>query len=83
MDDLPLDVRRRCLRCSYRTCGREAILPKSLSIPTCYNPMDTPQCSGGFADVWRGKYKGQAVAAKALRVYTTSDFEKIRKVGCP
>jgi len=77
---LPVEIRRRCLRSSYRICGREGLLPKSLSIPLCYNPVDTPQCPGGFADVWKGKHNGQVVAAKALRVYKTSDLDLIRKV---
>ena len=33
--------------------------------------------------MWRVKYKDQEVSAKVLRVYLTSDLEKIRKVGCP
>ena len=52
-------------------------------IPLCYNPSETPQCHGGFADVWKGQYHSMDVAAKALRVYLTSDFERIRKAGCP
>jgi len=43
--------------------------------------MANPECHGGFADVWKGKYHGREVAAKVLRVYSTNDFEKIRKVG--
>jgi len=31
--------------------------------------------------VWMGDYQGQRVAAKALRVYATSDLDKIRRVG--
>jgi len=30
--------------------------------------------------VWKGEYQGRPVAAKVLRVYSTSDFGKIRKV---
>ena len=43
--------------------------------------MEIPQYSGGFAEVWKGEYKGREVAAKALRAYITSDFKQIRKVG--
>ena len=43
--------------------------------------MSAPQCFGGFADVWKGQHNGQVVAAKALRVYTTSDLDRIKKVG--
>ena len=81
MDDLPPDIRRRCLRCLYRTCGRKALLPKKLQIPLCYDPTETPQSSGGFADMWKGEYRGSWVAAKVLRAYKTSDLEVIRKVG--
>ena len=45
--------------------------------------MDVPLCQGGFSDVWKGRYHGQDVAAKALRVYQTNGLEQIRKVGCP
>ena len=70
-----------CLRSSYEICGRESLLPTSLQIPLCYNPTDTPQTHGGLADVWKGEYKGQEVAAKALKIYITSDLKRIRKVG--
>jgi len=34
-------------------------------------------------DVWKGQHHGREVAAKVLRVYSSSDFEQIRKVGYP
>jgi len=45
--------------------------------------METPQGHGGFADVWKGHYQGEDVAVKVLRVYLTSDFERIRRVCYP
>ena len=51
-----------------------------MQIPLCYNPSETPQLPGGFADIWVGQYDGKTVAAKALRVYLSSDFNVIRKV---
>ena len=71
------------MRSSYKICGRESLLPNSLPIPICYDPMKIPQYAGGFADVWKGKYNGRDVAVKVLRVYQTNDFEVIRKVSCP
>ena len=56
------------------------MLPKSLPIPLCYNPSETPQRYGGFADVWKGEHKGQVVAAKVFRAPVTGDREQIRKV---
>jgi hypothetical protein len=73
----------RCLRTSYRTCGREALLPISLQIPLSYEPSETPFYRGGFADVWKGQHLGRDVAAKGLRVYEMDDFDRIRKVGSP
>ena len=81
MDDLPRRIYWRCLRYSYRICGSQSLLPKSLAIPICYNPMETPQCHGGFGDVWKGEYDGREVAAKALRIYLSSDLVRIRRVG--
>ena len=81
MDDLPPEIRRRCLRCSYRMCGREALLPKSLQIPLCYDPAENPRRVDVLVDVWKGEYKGQEVAAKAFRVYMMNDLERIGKVG--
>ena len=42
--------------------------------------METPQCHGGFADVWKGQYGYRKVAAKALRISLTSDLDRIRRV---
>lgn len=33
--------------------------------------------------MWEGRHGGQMVAAKALRVYLTSDVKRIKRVGCP
>ena len=81
MNSLSPDMRRECLRSSYKICGRKALLPKLFPIPLCYDPTDTPQTHGGLADVWKGERNGQEVAAKALRVYKASDLERISRVG--
>ena len=38
-------------------------------------------CRGGFADVWKGQYCGEGVAAKVLRLYPKDDLGKMRSVG--
>lgn len=43
--------------------------------------MDPPLCHGGFAEVWKGEYQGREVAVKVLKVYLTSDLDKITHVG--
>ena len=64
-----------------RDLASKVILPKSLAIPLCYDPTEYPLCHGGFADVWKGQYNGRDVAAKVLRIYLTSDFDRIRRVS--
>ena len=71
------------MRYSYRICGHQSLLPKSLAVPICYDPTETPQCHGGFADVWKGEYGGKEVAAKALRISLKSDLDRIRRVSSP
>ena len=74
-------LRGGCLRALYQICGRHALLPRSLQIPPCHNRSDTPLYRGGFADVWKGEHKGRNVAIKVLRIYSTSDVDKIRFVS--
>ena len=69
------------MRYLYRICGHLALIPRSLEIKVHYNRGEYPLCDGGFADVWKCRYDGKEVAAKVLKVYSTSDFEQIRKVG--
>ena len=57
------------------------MLPRSLQIELCYNLAGIPHCRGGFADVWKGEYHGLEVAAKVLRIYATSDLQKITRVS--
>ena len=79
---LPLRLRKRGLRALCHICGRRALLPRSLQISVNYNRLDIPHCGGGYADVWMGDFQGRRVAAKVPRVYSTSDFDQLRRVGC-
>jgi hypothetical protein len=45
--------------------------------------MEIPQFSTPFADTWKGEHKGKGVAATVLKIYLTSDSERIKKVDCP
>jgi len=64
-----------------RICGRQASLPRSLQIPLSYDRSNNPLYRGGYTDLWKGEYQGLDVAVKVLRVYSTSDFDKITSVG--
>ena len=79
-------LRGKCLSVLCKICGRQALLPRSLQIPLCYDRSVHPLYRGGYADVWKGEYQGRHVAVKVLRVCSTSDFNKITSVGfsvCP
>ena len=80
LPSLPPWLRKKCLSVLCKICGRRALLPRSLKLPLCYNRSENPLYRGGYADVWKGEHEGRHVAVKVLRVYSTSDFEKITSV---
>ena len=77
MPELSPETRKKCLKLLYRICGRHALLPKALKIPSCYNQSSAALYRGGFADVWKGEHRGQDVAVKVIRTYSNSDLQKI------
>ena len=81
LPDLPPYLWGKCLSAVRRICSRQALLPRSLQIPMCYDRSGAPRYRGGFADVWKGEYQGCDVAVKVLRVYSTSDLTKIKSVS--
>lgn len=70
----------RTLRKLYGVCG---ILPTSYMLPEGGVEIvgQLPRSSGGFADVWIGKYGDIDVAVKVLRLSENDDIDKIKKVG--
>jgi len=81
MSGLAPQTRGKFLHAVYKTCGRQALVPRSLEIPLCYDPNEKPAYHGGFADLWKGQYRGKEVAAKVLRLRPTDDLERVRRVG--
>ena len=65
-----------------KICERQALLPRSVKIPLCYDRTGTPLYRGGYADVWKGEHEGREVAVKILTVYVTSNLGKITQVSC-
>ncbi|KAF9644321.1 kinase-like protein [Thelephora ganbajun] len=82
LDTLAPRIRRRCLRSLYWICDRQALLPKSLETPLCYNINEYPRYHGGFADVWKGQHNDREVGCKVLRVYSQSELELVRRRFC-
>ena len=81
LDSLGQPLREKSLSTLRKICGRQALLPRSLQIPLCYDRSGEALCNGGTADVWMGEHQGIKVAVKVLRVFSTSDIEKIKRVG--
>ena len=81
LDNLSSKLRKKALSALCKVCGRQALLPRSLQIPPCYDRSDEALHRGGYADVWMGEYEGRKVAVKVLRIFTTSDINKTTSVG--
>jgi hypothetical protein len=65
-----------------RLCGNSGILPTSYHLNDGIEKSGSvPHGSGGFADVWQGKFRGRRVALKVLRTYATDDINKVKKVS--
>jgi hypothetical protein len=75
--DLSPRTRKKCLKSLYRTCGRHALLPRTLEIPICYDRTGVAFYRGGFGDVWKGRHCGRDVAVKVIKTYSNSDLQKI------
>jgi hypothetical protein len=81
-DDLEPQIRREYLRSLSRICDRQALIPRSLEIPLCYDPTGNPLF---VVDPWtcgKGQHNGQKVAARVLRIWPGDDTEKIKNVSC-
>ena len=63
-------------------CGYHARLPSTLNVLVDYDQTTSPLYRGGYADVWKGKYCGQDVAVKVLRIYSSEELQKVIKVSC-
>ena len=48
-----------------------------------YDQRGGTRYRGGFADVWKGKYRDRDVAIEVLRTYSNSDLQKMIGVGAP
>jgi hypothetical protein len=59
------------------SCG---ILPPALNITGVRNCSKASVAGGGFADIFRGSYRGKDVALKRLRYFDDQECGKIHKV---
>ena len=81
--NLPTSQRQKCLAILRKLCGSRCLLPDSHNISDgLVVDTSSPVASGGYADVYKGVYKGLFVAVKVLRrcQIDEDDLNKIKKV---
>jgi hypothetical protein len=81
LESLAPEIRRRCLSTLSALCSREALVPRSLELPPCYDSNEPPLHHGESADLWKGNYHSGEVAVKVLRVGSKDNLEKVKKVN--
>jgi len=79
--DLTSRIRKKCVRVLYKICARNALFPRSLRIELRDNRDNIVLYRGGFGDVSKREYQGREVAVKRLRIYDTSNLQKVIRVG--
>ena len=72
------------LRYLQGLCGTSGVLPASFVLTDeLYNLETQPFTSGEFTSVYKAMYKGQQVAAKALKDASVDELEDVHEVSCP
>ena len=65
---------RKYLKCLQKLCGLSGVLPQSFALAAELEGVEKePFSGGGFSDVYKATYKGQAVVVKALRIDSFGD----------
>ncbi|OCH84445.1 kinase-like protein [Obba rivulosa] len=79
--DMSHSLHKQCLDMLRKLCGEKQIIPRSfnLSRDAMRNISAKPVASGGFAQVWRGRYGERDVALKVFR-YSVLDAGDDAKV---
>ncbi|TFK43199.1 hypothetical protein BDQ12DRAFT_168524 [Crucibulum laeve] len=74
------ELQRIALRLMMKMCEMYNLLPSSLFIEGVELRERDPIDGGGFADIYRGSYRGKDVALKRIRIF--QDRQKIHKNFC-
>lgn len=74
-------LRKKALQVLCKLCGFSQLLPTECMLG--YELVETgiQIGRGGFADVWKGTYRGTQVAIKQLHVHEKDNFTKIYRVS--
>ncbi|KAK0498050.1 kinase-like domain-containing protein, partial [Armillaria luteobubalina] len=69
-----------CMKCLRALCKARGAVPSSLFLRDVTKEGDNAIDGGGFADIWKGRFRGNQVCLKVLRVFGT-DEQKAKVLG--
>ncbi|KAK1233897.1 hypothetical protein PQX77_002920 [Marasmius sp. AFHP31] len=72
-------LRSSIVRMMLHLSKHSGLCPSCLNLENVERVGNRPVGGGGFADVWKGKIKGQLVCLKVVKVYLTSDLQQLLK----
>ncbi|KAG6817146.1 hypothetical protein H0H87_012107 [Tephrocybe sp. NHM501043] len=80
--DLDPCFRKNLSIATYRISARSGLYPACYELKDVLQLSEYPVNSGGFADIYKGVFQGQAVCLKTIRLYQDVQIEHVLKV-CP
>ena len=70
---------KKCFKTLCDICANREVLPAQCTLDPndLQCPGGVPNNSGGFGNVWKGRYKGVAAAIKKLKVTEQNTLKKV------
>ncbi|KAF8071438.1 kinase-like domain-containing protein [Lyophyllum atratum] len=79
MEELCARFRRSLIIATQRLSKKSQLYPVCYDLRDVVQEGDDPVAAGGFADIYKGTFQGQAVCMKAVRIYRNTDIEHFLK----
>ena len=79
--DIPFEDQPEAINTLGKMCRQLKTIPDSMHITNYQVDSTSEGCSGGSANVYRGVYRGRAVAVKTLCLYIASSYEECFEVS--
>ncbi|KAG6808307.1 hypothetical protein H0H92_004573 [Tricholoma furcatifolium] len=75
----PLSFRRNLIVATQRLAAASELYPVSYELSSI-TTLELPECSGGFADVYKGDFQGFPVCVKTIRLHKAIEMHHFMKV---